>query len=124
MKESPRMTDKTYHTDLDDAILDGWESPVIIPINGGEVHSHGRRCYIRNARRIAFLRHTLGRGRIAAKHLTDILGFAAGCEVHQFLRSLQFQLAIEKSPIRVQLVLEGRKGYWVAFDKRKPDEHD
>jgi hypothetical protein len=118
------MTDKTYHTDLDDAILDGWESPVLLPINGGEVHSHGRRCYIRNARRIAFLRYALGREMSAAKHLTDILGFAAGCEVHQFLRSLQFQLAIEKSPIRVQLVLKGRKGYWVAFDKRKPDEHD
>jgi hypothetical protein len=110
------MTERTYHTDLDDAILDGWESPVLLPINGGEVHSHGRRCYVRNARRIAFLRYALGREMIAAKHLTDILGFAAGC--------LQFQLAIEKSPIRVQLVLKGRKGYWVAFDKRKPDEHD
>lgn len=118
------MTDKTYHTDLDDAILDGWQAPVMLPINGGEIHVHGRRCYVRNPRRIQFLRFAIGRGRLKAEELTELLGMASASQVHQFLRQLQFALAIEKSHIKVQLMLEGRKGYWVAFDKTKGNEHD
>ena len=118
------MTDKTYHTDLDDAILDGWQGPVMLPINGGEVHVHGRRCHVRNARRVAFLRFAIGRGRLVAEELMALLDMATGSQVHQFLRQLQFQLSVEKSHIRLQLIMDGRRGYWVAFDKRKGNEHD
>lgn len=116
------MTAKTYHTSLDDAFLDGWLSAVELPINGGEIHVHGHRCYIKSPRRVHYLRLALGNGRMTAEELTGPMGMAHRGQVHQFLRHLQFQLTVEKSPIKVQIVKEGRKAYWVATDRRQQNE--
>jgi len=61
---------------------------------------------------------------MTAEDLAGVLGMATASQVHQFLRQLQFALTVEKSPYKIQIVLEGRKGYWVAFDKRSGNVHD
>jgi hypothetical protein len=116
------MTAKTYHTSLEDARLDGWYDACELPINGGEIHSHGLRCYVKSPRRVLFLKLGLSRGRMTTNELAGPLGMKLPFQVHQFLHHLKFQLTVEKSPIRVNIVKEGRLAFWEVIDKRRQNE--
>lgn len=113
------MTAKTYHTSLADAHLDGWQSPVELPVNGGmEIHAHGLRCYFRSPRRVQFLKYGLTVEKMSPDEVADMLGMAKSCQAHQFVRELKFRLTAEKSPFKVEILKEERRAFFRVVDKR------
>lgn len=118
------MTAKTYHTSLEDAFLDGWFSAIELPVNGGEIHVHGLRCYVKSPRRIKFMRLSLERGRMAAEDLLEPLGMAHRGQVHWFVQELKFKLSTEKAPFKIEIIREGRRLFYQAIDNRKENEEN
>lgn len=114
------MTAKTYHTSLADAYLDGWQSPIELPVNGGvEIHVHGLRCHYRSPRRVLFLKHGLSVEKMTPDEVAEMLGMAKPCQAHQFVRELKFRLTFEKSPFKVEILREDRRAFFRVVDKRE-----
>ena len=113
------MTAKTYHTSLTDAYLDGWQSPVELPVNGGmEIHVHGLRCYFRSPRRVQFLKYGLSVEKMTPDEVAEMLGMKCYRQAHQFVRDLKFRLTAEKSPFKVEILKEERRAFFRVVDKR------
>ena len=121
------MTGKTYHTDPNRAVLDGWACAWMsangtvmghMPGNAGVIV----RCYFRNPRRVSLMLYAIAGHRFNAEEAAPILGMATASQATWFLRELKQNLTIKKSPWKLDLIMDGRKAFWRMVERAIHDD--